>query len=449
MVLTFIRKLYLLILIIALWGSCTSSDNADHRSNRDRPNVIIVMADDMGYGDLKSFGGDGSIETPVIDSLTAGGLKFTDFHSNGVVCSPTRASLMTGLYPQEAGVEGVVTAANHRDTGMSPDKYTLAELFGEAGYTSGIFGKWHLGYQPEFGPIVQGFDYFRGFVSGNVDYRSHIDQEGYPDWWRQKELAPEEGYLTDLITDHGLSFLEKYQNERFFLYLAHGAPHYPYQGPDDPADRTAHGEFPVLGSRQDIKGAYVEMIESLDQNIGRVISFLREKELLDQTLILFLSDNGATGNVGSNHPFRGTKGQVYEGGHRVPAALYWHGVVEPGESDDLILTMDILPTLAEIINIDIESKTDVTGRSFAPLVNGSEGEYEWNERTVFWRFREGKAARKGDWKIVINEDSEELYNLSKGIDESKNVRENNQEIFSQLKDELESWERSLDDEIIY
>src|SRR3546814_919946 len=220
------KKLLCAITCLLVVGSCNKNSNPGNKSsNPQRPNVIIIMADDMGYGDLGSFGGDGSIRTPNIDRLVAGGLKLTNFHSNGVVCSPTRASLMTGLYPQEAGIASVVTAKHHRHTGMSPDKYTIAEFLKEEAYSTGIFGKWHLGYKPEFGPIVQGFDQFRGFASGNIDYFSHIDQAGFPDWWQQKSLHPEDGYLTEIITDHALDFIEQAQKNHFFLYLAHGAPH--------------------------------------------------------------------------------------------------------------------------------------------------------------------------------------------------------------------------------
>lgn len=440
-------KLHLCLLTIALYG-CTIQENDSVQPNFDRPNVILIMTDDMGYGDLKPFGGDGSIETPNIDGLIEGGLKFTKFHTNGTVCSPTRASLMTGQYPQEAGIEGVVTAANHRDTGMSTEKYTIAELFNEAGYQTGIFGKWHLGYQPEFGPISQGFDYFRGFVSGNVDYVSHIDQEGYEDWWKQTGLKPEEGYLTDLITDHGIKFMEEVQDEPFFLYVPHGAPHYPYQGPYDPADRTVHGDFPILGSREDYDNAYKEMIESLDWNVGRIMSYLREKELLGQTMILFFSDNGSESRVGSNYPFRGFKGQVYEGGHRVPAAFYWEGVITPGVTNELVMTMDILPTMAELLNIDLTDKTQVSGKSMASLIDGSEYIDTEDERTVFWRFRERKAAKKGEWKLIIHDEEEALYDLSDDIGETIDVKSDYPEIFRELKQSLDQWEADLNEEKI-
>lgn len=411
-----------------------------------RPNVILIMADDMGYADLGCYGNE-TIKTPNIDNLASNGLRLTNYHSSGVVCSPTRAALLTGLYPQEAGIEGVVTAKSHRDTGMKPEKYTLAEMFKRAGYTTAIFGKWHLGYEPKFGPIVQGFDVFNGFVSGNVDYQSHIDQEGYADWWKQKGLNPEDGYLTNLITDHGLQFMEQEKDQPFFLYLPHGAPHSPYQGPDDPADRTVGGDFPIHGSRKDIPQAYKEMVEALDSNVGRIMSFLEENALLENTLVIFCSDNGAPKIVGSNAPFSGFKGQVFEGGHRVPAIFYWKGKIQASVSDNLMLSMDIFPTIADILEIDTQAQdqTQFSGKSMISIL--LEGADTTEERTVFWRFKEQKAARKGNWKLVVNNGDMSLYDLSEDPQESTDVKEENQPIFQELQQALEHWESQLKEEI--
>jgi arylsulfatase A-like enzyme len=404
------------------------------------------MADDMGYADLSCYGSN-TINTPHIDSLARDGLKLTNYHSNGVVCSPTRAALLTGLYPQEAGIEGVVTAKSHRFTGMSPDQYTLAEFFKEVGYSTALFGKWHLGYEAQFGPAAQGFDDFRGFVSGNIDYQSHIDQEGYADWWEEKALKPEEGYLTNIITDHGIRFMENVKDQPFFLYLPHGAPHYPYQGPDDPADRTVGGDFPVSGSRKDVKEAYKEMVESLDKNVGRIMDYLKANALLENTVVIFCSDNGASQQAGSNAPFRGYKGQVYEGGHRVPAIFYWDGKIPAGVSDELMLSMDIFPTLADLLKVDISSNLQISGKSMASSIV-DKNENTTGERTVFWRFKEQKAARKGKWKLLIDQNEMSLYNLSEDPAESRDVKEENQPILMELKQALEQWESQLKVEII-
>ena len=207
------------ILISLIFISCNIND---------KPNIIIIVADDLGYGDLSIFGNK-NINTPNIDKLGLEGIVFTDFHSNGSVCSPTRAALLTGKYQQRVGVSGVITAKNHRDKGLSTDEITFANIAKESGYKTGIFGKWHLGYDPVYNPINQGFDEFIGFVSGNVDYHSHIDQEGYKDWWFDNELNEEVGYSTDLISKHSIDFIKKNKDENFLLYIAHESPHYPFQ----------------------------------------------------------------------------------------------------------------------------------------------------------------------------------------------------------------------------
>ncbi|MEA3476736.1 MAG: sulfatase-like hydrolase/transferase [Bacteroidota bacterium] len=202
-----------------------------------KPNIIIILADDYGYGDVGCYGSKRFL-TPHLDALAAGGLRFTDFHSNGTVCSPTRAALLTGRYQQRTGINGVVTAAGHRHTGLDLEETTFAEVLKSEGYVTALFGKWHLGYLPDYNPVRQGFDEFTGYVSGNVDYHAHLDQTGMEDWWKQDELNPECGYTTDLITDHGVDFIQRHSEKPFLLYIAHEAPHYPYQGRNDPPRYT-------------------------------------------------------------------------------------------------------------------------------------------------------------------------------------------------------------------
>ncbi|MDF9799325.1 arylsulfatase A [Catalinimonas alkaloidigena] len=436
------------VLILFLsFACCYCSSKADGPPDADRPNIVLIMADDLGYHDLACYGNT-KINTPNIDALAEAGLRLTNFHSNGVVCSPTRAALLTGLYPQEAGVEGVVTAKSHRDVGMNLDHYTLAEYLKDAGYATAAFGKWHLGYQAKYGPLSQGFDHFKGFVSGNIDYFSHIDQEGYEDWWQGTELNPEEGYLTELITDHGIDFIRAHQDSSFFLYLPHGAPHYPYQGPEDEAERSIAGDFVVGGKREDKDVAYKEMIESLDKNVGRIVQTLEEEGRMNNTLIIFCSDNGATPNVGSNAPYRGYKSQVYEGGHRVPAIFYWKGKISQSVSDELVLSMDIFPTIADLVAEDPVNTEKTSGISVAELLLGNQAGLTNNERTVFWRFKNQKAATKAPWKVVLTPDSAELFNLANDPSETTNLKDSFPEIFVELNESLKNWEEGLTEELI-
>ena len=285
-------------MVLYLGVSCSSSVT-DPPSTGEPPNLILIMADDLGYNDLGCYGNQ-TIATPNIDKLASGGTKFLDYHSNGVVCSPTRAALLTGRYQQRSGIEAVVTAKHHRQTGFR-DHLTLAQFLRESGYHTAIIGKWHLGYDTLFSPLNNGFDYFKGFVSGNIDYHSHIDQEGYYDWWLNKDTLQESGYSTDLITNSALAFISEHRNDPFFLYIAHEAPHYPYQGRKDSADRKVDGVFDVKGSRTDRESAYEEMMMALDEGIGQLLVQLDKFGLLKNTLLFFCSDNGAFNRV-QMHP---------------------------------------------------------------------------------------------------------------------------------------------------
>ncbi|MBT6004904.1 MAG: sulfatase-like hydrolase/transferase, partial [Prolixibacteraceae bacterium] len=244
----------LILIVFPILFSCVSN-------KENPPNIILIMADDMGYGDISCFGSE-FIQTPVLDKMASEGIKFTDYHSNGAVCTPTRAALMTGNYQQRAGLEGVIYAAlDKRMFGIQDSEKTIAEIFKDAGYSTGIFGKWHLGYQPEYNPVHHGFDEFYGYVSGNVDFISHRDGVGLYDWWHNTDTAYEEGYVTDLITDFALKFMERNKKKPFLLYIPHEAPHYPYQGRNDKADRLPGVNFQGHGSRPDKKQAYKEMVE--------------------------------------------------------------------------------------------------------------------------------------------------------------------------------------------
>jgi arylsulfatase A len=433
-----------------------------------KPNIIVILADDMGYGDLACYGST-TIKTPRLDEMAEKGLLFTDFHSNGTVCSPTRAAFMTGRYQQRCGIEGVITAAGHRDVGMPLSEVTFAHVLKDAGYRTAIYGKWHLGYEEKFGPTHRGFDEFRGFVSGNVDYRSHIDQAGYRDWWIGPELRQEEGYTTDLVTEHGLRFIREHHDEPFCLYLAHECPHYPYQGPCDPAFRSegAAGE-PHIGPREDKEQAYVEMIESMDAAIGHIIDEVHAYGIAEQTLILFYSDNGPAG-YGSAGEWRGGKGTVWEGGHRIPAIAYRPGTIQPGRTDETAISMDLFPTFAAMAGADpstyLPEGCSLDGLDLTGLM--TEGA-PLPPRTLFWRHGRQVAARKGKWKMVVNRGFDptndkarnsstsasenarrvptaevELYDLDADPTESSNLAETETDTRDQLLAEIEAWEADV------
>ncbi len=396
------------------------------------------MADDLGYSDISCFGSE-FIETPVLDKMAVEGIKFTDFHSNGAVCSPTRAALMTGNYQQRAGIEGVIKAAREfRKGGIASSEKTLAEYLKEAGYTTGIFGKWHLGYKPEYNPTYHGFDEFVGYISGNIDFISHRDQAGIYDWWHNSDTIYEEGYVTDLITEHALDFMEKNRDKPFFVYLPHEAPHYPYQGRNDKADRLPGVKFNNQGSRTDKKQAYKEMVEIMDENIGRVMKKLHELKLDKNTIVFFCSDNGAT-KLGNNGILNGFKGSLWEGGHRVPAIAWYPEKIKPGIStESTILSMDILPTLLTIAGISNQEKLD--GEDFSEVLFSQK---QLKERPLFWRFNNQWVVRKGDWKYLKIKKNEYLFNLKDDIGEKHNLNDENSSKLIELKILLEEWNNTM------
>ncbi len=433
------NKIATYLILVSICMSCNNGKISKNEKNDLLPNIILIMADDLGYNDLGCYGSE-NIKTPNIDKLASDGVRFTDYHSNGVVCSPTRAALITGKYQQRTGIEGVVTAKNHRHTGFS-GQVTIADYLRTLKYSTGIIGKWHLGYDTLFSPLNNGFDYFRGYVSGNIDYHSHIDQEGYYDWWLDKDTITEEGYSTDLITYNSLNFISDNLNNPFFLYVAHEAPHYPFQGRKDPADRTVNGEFDVQGSRKDRLNAYKEMIEVMDEGIGRIINYLDKNSLLENTLIFFCSDNGAA-KPGSNAPLNGYKGNVWEGGHRVPAIVYWKNEIPPKEIDQTIMSMDIFPTILDLLGNSDQLEFDFDGQSFLSLLKGT-GTVMQN-RELYWRFGTNKkAVRLNNWKYIKYKQEEYLFNLAEDLKEENNLIELYPNVVDSLNNFLIEWENEM------
>ncbi len=404
-----------------------------------KPNVVLILADDLGYGELGCYGND-SIATPHLDWLAANGLRFTDFHSNGTVCSPTRAALMTGLYQQKTGIEGVVYAFGEaRDRGLNLEAVTIADAMKEGGYATGIMGKWHLGYRTEFNPVRQGFDEFVGYVSGNVDYHSHYDGVGIYDWWDKEDSLYEEGYSTDLITEHSIDFIRRHKDQPFFLYVAHEAPHYPFQGRSDPAYRLPGRDPSNIGRDGDVHGKIMEMTEIMDEGIGRVMKTLQDLNLDENTLVFFVSDNGGE-RLANNGPLRGSKGQVWEGGHRVPAIGYFPGKIQSGETNATAITMDVFPTILSICGIE-RSGLVSDGVDLSPVLFERQ---TLPERPLFWRYRDRKAMRMGDYKLVVTAEDTVFFNLAADLSESKDLSAEHPSMKQEYLLRLIEWENEVD-----
>jgi arylsulfatase A len=404
-----------------------------------KPNIIVIMADDLGYGGISCYG-ESVIETPELDALARNGIKFTDFHANAPVCTPTRAALLTGNYQQRSGMEGVIYVRGEtREVGLDTSQVTIAELLKNNGYTTGAMGKWHLGYKKEYNPVHHGFDEFYGFVSGNIDYHSHYDNAGIYDWWHNLDTIQEEGYATDLITRHSVDFINQHKDKPFFLYVAHEAPHVPFQGRNDPAYRFPGKEFTYYGPVEDQQRAYKEMVEVMDEGIGKIMETLKENKLEENTLVIFLSDNGAEA-FGNNGGLNGQKLDLLEGGHRVPAIAYWKDKIASGESSETVTTMDLLPTILSISRTPVKEEVNFDGMDFSKVLFESA---PLEERTVFWRYQDKKAARNKQWKLLITEKDTALFDLKQGLQETKDLSEQHPKIAEDLIRQIADWEREM------
>lgn len=405
-----------------------------------RPNIILIMADDLGYGGLSSYGNK-QYDTPNIDYLAENGITFTDFHANAPVCTPTRAALVTGRYQQRNGLEGVIyVQGKTRQTGLSPDEITIAELLGQAGYRTGIMGKWHLGYKQKYNPAHQGFDEFYGFVSGNIDYHSHYDNSGIYDWWHNTDSLYEEGYATDLITRHAVDFIRENKDRPFFLYVAHAAPHVPFQGRSDSAYRFPDKEFSYYGPVKDRQATYAEMVQVMDEGVGDILDALQAETLQSNTLIIFCSDNGGLDPYADNGQLRGSKTSLWEGGHRVPAIAFWPGRIEQGISDETVMSFDFFPTILEVADVAVPKNLKLDGVNLSPVLFGGEG---LPDRDLFWRYRDQLAMRRNRWKLMIDKEDTLLFDLHKDIAEQNNIKDQHPALVEELLSALRRWEQEV------
>ena len=422
----------------------------------EKPNIIIILADDLGYGELGCYGG--KIATPHLDRLAQQGQRWTQFYANSTVCSPTRAALLTGRYPQRAGVNGALVQPIQDNDGLAPEEWTLAEALREAGYRTGLIGKWHLGSSAARHPLRQGFDEFAGCLSGMIDHTSHADKMGETDWWQGEERLMEPGYVTHLIERHAVDFLDRQKEQPFFLYLAFTTPHSPY---------TAPGARPVwkLGlenrgdnaKEPDALEGRAALVRAMDDAVGNVLDTVSRKGVGKETLVIFLSDNGAPGLyaknpvfIGDNGGLRGQKGDLYEGGIRVPAIFHWPGHIAPGVVADPAITMDIMPTLLKLAGSAVMPPRAFDGVNLFPaLMQGQ----RLPQRDLFWSFKNLCAIRAGDAKLVHTDVLEknpkakpktELFDLSKDRAESLDLSAGSTAQVEDLARRLDRWQRDVE-----
>jgi len=415
------------------------------------PNIVLFLIDDLGYGDLGCYGNT-KISTPNIDKLASEGIRFTDFHSNGPMCTPTRAALLTGKYQNRFGekFEGPLSGKTQYDEGLPLEAVTIAEVLREAGYASGMVGKWHLGYKAPYLPTNQGFDKFVGLAAGDGDHHSHIDRWGRKDWWQNDSLKMEDGYSVDLITKHSQNFIEQNRDKPFFLYIAHLAIHFPWQGPNDPAQRREgisyeDDKWGLIRDRENVHPHVKAMVEAVDTSVEQVMGTLDRLRLRDNTLVIFTSDNGGYihynnqfHNISSNGKLRGQKTEMYEGGHRVPFIVSWPGKMKKGiTSDATAMTFDLLPTFLQIAGLGSERDLEFDGVDLSDhLLNQG----QLPDRTLFWKMDDEIAVREGPWKLVqLGNLPAELYNLKDDRSETVNLVSKNPQKVKELNDKWNSW----------
>ena len=421
-----------------------------------RPNIIFIVADDLGYADLGCYGGRNAsfgAVSPEIDKLAANGLRLTQGYSNSPVCSPTRFALMTARYQYRlrgAAEEPIRTSTRGRDDlGLPPSHPTLPSMLKEAGYRTALMGKWHLGYPPHFSPLQSGYDEFFGPMSGGVDYFTHCGTNGQHDLWLGEEEKQQEGYLTDLITDYSVDFIDRMKtgaagDEPFFLSVHYTAPHWPWETRDDEALSrelvdNQQAIYHLHGGNVD---SYRRMIHHMDEGIGRIMRSLRANGLFEDTLVVFTSDNGGE-RFSDSWPLVGGKMDLTEGGIRVPWVAHWpRGIAGGGVSEQTCMTMDWSATMLELGGAVAHSDYPLDGESLVPLLNDAQ---RCDDRPLFWRMshRGQRAMRDGDWKYLRVDGIDYLFHLKNDERERANLAPIQPARLSSMITAWESWNASM------
>jgi arylsulfatase A-like enzyme len=430
-----------LLIMVLLFCSCTSG-------LQEQPNIIYIMVDDLAYGDFHCYG-QSEFQTPQIDKFAGEGLKFNHAYAAAPVCSPTRVAFMTGHYParHEIGLrEPLTMSEDDIHLGLPNDIPVISSLLKEMNYETALFGKWHLGVQKEFFPSQYGFDHFFGILSGAADYIDHRPFNKYGELLIKGNLhvlyenntpVNRDGYLTDLITESAVSFINQPHNKPFFISIQYTTPHWPWQVPG--SDPVADTISLTTGSKE----VYARMLINLDENFGKLLDAVKANDYERNTLIILTSDNG--GEIYSNEkPFKGKKLQLWEGGIRVPALVRWPGKTVPGtESNQPAITMDWTATILDVASYPHLKELDLDGISLKEHFSNPE---EITDRIFYWRTSnrvQGNALRKGNWKYLQTKEGEFLFNLKDDPYEDRNEITNNLDKLLELKDEYSKLDNEM------
>jgi arylsulfatase A-like enzyme len=412
-----------------------------------RPNIIFIMADDLGYADIGCYGRP-ELSTPNIDRIAARGVRLTQGYANSAVCSATRLALITGRYQYRLPLGLEEPLAGKTDVGLPPEHPTLPSLLSQSGYATALVGKWHLGIPPLFGPTRSGYQQFYGIRSGAVDYYSHLNARGTHDLWDGDEPVRDNGYMTDLLGDRAVAVVNDYaaRKQTFLLSLHFNAPHWPWEAPGDrvESDRLLGSNLRHFdGGTQQI---YFRMIQAMDLQIGRVLQALDAQGIADDTIVIFTSDNGGE-RFSDTWPFTGIKTELLEGGLRVPTLICWPARIPAGQvSDQVAITMDWFPTLLEAAGVAPATDYPPDGISLLPMLTGQSAPLP---RKLFWRYKTNaqRAARDGDHKYLKIRDNSFLFNVVADPRERANLWLRKRDSAERLLADWHAWNATMLPEI--
>lgn len=419
-------------------------------TTKNRPNFIFIVADDLGYADLGCYGGRDAVfgpVSPVLDRLAQDGLLFTQGYSNSPVCSPTRFGLMTARYQYRlrGAAEEPINSRSRGSTtlGLPPEHPTLPSLLKGAGYRTALIGKWHLGYPPTFGPLRSGYEEFFGPMSGGVDYFSHCDSAGRHDLWFGEEELADEGYLTDLLSRRAVDWVDRMAagDAPFMLSLHYTAPHWPWETREDAGRAPAIKDnlFDLAGGNIHV---YRRMIHHMDEGIGWIVEALRRNGQLDNTLIVFTSDNGGE-RFSDNWPLVGGKMDLTEGGIRVPWIAHWPAVIRPGgQSRQLCMSMDWSATMLDAAGVAAHPDFPLDGVSMLPVLRDASHSFD---RPLHWRMnhRGQRALRQGNWKYLRVDGNDYLFDIPADERERANQAKKQPERLAAMRQAWEDWNASM------
>jgi arylsulfatase A-like enzyme len=408
------------------------------------PNIVFIMADDMGYADVSCYGRP-DIQTPNIDRIAANGVRFLQGYANSAVCSATRTALITGRYQYRLpiGLEEPLPVTRP-DIGLPPEHPTLPSLLKKAGYATTLIGKWHLGTLPKFGPLQSGYDHFYGFRGGSIDYFAHQGTDHKDDFWNDNAAIRETGYSTQLFGRRAVDSINDYARgpQPFFISLHFNAPHWPWEAVDDQAESERLRNKAITDYDGGTQRTYQRMIQAMDLEIGRVMQALEANGIAGNTIVIFTSDNGGE-RFADTWPFTGRKTELLEGGLRIPAIISWPGHIPRGmTSDQVAISMDWMPTLLAAAGAAPDAALPPDGMNLLPVLTAGAAP---SPRKLFWRYKANlqQAHRDGDFKYLKIRDNTFLFNVAEDPMERANLKERRKDVYDRLVKQWNDWNASM------